>query len=523
MENTIKPSQYHKIFHVEMDAIQKGGIEVILSCERPREGGRNLVTLSSKDIQRAEKNVTERKGPFIAAEQELLDLVKQLNITPDSNKSLGEPHNFNSGLDIKVLNDSNRKSSSQILNNTSLFDLGKDKRVTYITTSATRRMELLRQGLYVEQPSSLIVDANIVNKGIIEGDEDLLGELMQNQGRIPLERAVEYFGENQLFPNTFVRFDSENHLVAKVTGDLVRSGEKISRIKDPRLQMLDQAEMGVRRKTGYFGIKPRDVEQYLALHEVLLNDDVNIAFITGEQGSGKTLLTYIAAVWQLLDFGEQHAKDQIVVGTEREKNHPPKRKDLQGFKKMVLYKSNDVMGGDRRDTGFLPGSLFEKLRPFLQSYEDCHNETDLGQKFPFIDMFRHPRYSLPDFPDKREFNGKIEGGKLPQGNAAIDFRYSGHARGVTLSDSLIIIDEAQNFTPYEVKTLCERVGRGSKMIIMGDPLQCDAVGHTSPEINGFTAAIRHYLPSPYSALVRMESNYRHQISDDARKWRGASN
>jgi PhoH-like ATPase len=167
--------------------------------------------------------------------------------------------------------------------------------------------------------------------------------------------------------------------------------------------------------------------------------------------------------------------------------------------------------------GFLPGSLFEKLRPFLQSYEDCHNETLLGRHLAFDEMFCHPKHKTSDF-GKRSMVGKIDGMYLPFDNPAIDLRYSGHARGITLSDTLVVIDEAQNFTPFEVKTILERIGRGSKAIVIGDPLQVDSAV-TSRDINGFTGAIQHYLGMPYSALVKLERNYRHQISDDARRWR----
>ncbi len=82
----------------------------------------------------------------------------------------------------------------------------------------------------------------------------------------------------------------------------------------------------------------------------------------------------------------------------------------------------------------------------------------------------------------------------------------------------MLIDEAQNFTPYEIKTILSRLGEGCKAIIMGDPDQTDNPS-CSREINGLTHSINHYLGKPYSCLVKLSHNYRSQVSMDADAWK----
>ena len=520
-------ADYAKLYLPSKDAVDRGGEEVILSLGRKKDEGRNLVALSLSDIKKAQENVFNKKGAFIGAEHEFLQFVKKIPLQKHSSATnLSAPFSYSENLDIIIVDDSSSSddsvsSADDIL--TKEFPIP----VRHITTDVGKESHLKLLGKIVEPPRSLIVSSDIVNRGIIEGNDDLLSKLFESENcALSLEEAGNYIDGNDLSPNTFIRFSNAqttSPTVAQVTGERIYHGDRLRGFKNLEVKLLSGSKIEKVRSQKYLGIKPRDLEQYLALHEVIMNDHISVAFVSGEQGSGKTLLTYIGAIWQILDFNCSSAKKDIIVGTEIEPVHPSKRHDFKGFKKIVLYKSNDVMGGERRETGYLPGNLFAKMRPFLQSYEDCHNETSLGEHLSFVDMFRHPKYPLEDFPEPRNYKGLIEGGKLPLGNQAIEFRYSGHARGITLSDTLIIIDEAQNFTPYEIKTLSERMGKGSKLVVLGDPLQCDAIGHTSPEINGFTAGIKHYLDKPYSALVKLEQNYRHQASDDARKWKGASN
>jgi PhoH-like ATPase len=77
-----------------------------------------------------------------------------------------------------------------------------------------------------------------------------------------------------------------------------------------------------------------------------------------------------------------------------------------------------------------------------------------------------------------------------------------------------VIDEAQDYTPYEMKTLIERLALGSKMIVLGDPKQTRNP-NCSVKKNGLTYAIKYFLARPYSALIGLTKNYRSQVSEDS--------
>ena len=110
---------------------------------------------------------------------------------------------------------------------------------------------------------------------------------------------------------------------------------------------------------------------------------------------------------------------------------------------------------------------------------------------------------------------------MPPNKAAIHITDSSYLRGRSFKNTLILVDEAQNFTPYEMKTTIERLGENSKIIIMGDTVQFDNP-RCSKDINGLTSAINHYLKAPYSFLMYLPNNYRNQASLDSLSWKVCS-
>ena len=107
---------------------------------------------------------------------------------------------------------------------------------------------------------------------------------------------------------------------------------------------------------------------------------------------------------------------------------------------------------------------------------------------------------------------------MPWVKPFIFLEQSGYLRGRSFSNTCIILDETQNFTPYEVKTIIERAGEGCKVILMGDPMQRDNPD-CSRKINGLTHGIYNYLSKPYSSLVKLTRNYRSVMSRDASDWK----
>jgi len=175
-------------------------------------------------------------------------------------------------------------------------------------------------------------------------------------------------------------------------------------------------------KKPVWSIKPRNKEQVFALH-ALLNDDIRLVTLIGKAGTGKTLVAVAAGL-------------QKAVREEK-------------YKKLLVSRPVFPLG---RDLGYLPGSVEEKLNPWMQPiYDNLEFLTNFG------------RQSKEDTSGYQNFmkSGILQVEPLT------------YIRGRSLPNQYFIVDEAQNLTPHEVKTVITRVGHGSKIILTGDPYQID--------------------------------------------------
>lgn len=175
-------------------------------------------------------------------------------------------------------------------------------------------------------------------------------------------------------------------------------------------------------KKPVWSIKPRNKEQVFALH-ALLNDDIRLVTLIGKAGTGKTLIAVAAGL-------------QKTVREEK-------------YKKLLVSRPVFPLG---RDLGYLPGSVEEKLNPWMQPiYDNLEFLTSFG---------RHAK------EDASGYQTFMKSGILQVEPLT-------YIRGRSLPNQYFIVDEAQNLTPHEVKTVITRVGHGSKIILTGDPYQID--------------------------------------------------
>ncbi|MED2440230.1 PhoH family protein, partial [Bacillus thuringiensis] len=165
-----------------------------------------------------------------------------------------------------------------------------------------------------------------------------------------------------------------------------------------------------------WGIRPRNVQQIMGL-ELLLREDIPLVTLTGKAGTGKTLLALASGLMQTEDLGL--------------------------YKKLLVARPIVPVG---KDIGYLPGEKEEKLRPWMQ---------------PIFDNLEYL------------FNTKKPGelDAILAGMGSIEVEALTYIRGRSIPDQFIIIDEAQNLTKHEVKTILTRVGEKSKIVLMGDPQQ----------------------------------------------------
>ncbi len=389
-----------------------------------------------------------------------------------------------------------------------------------ITSMPNLQLKYRLRGLTVNPPSFLHVSLGILNEAMLDGSSELLAELTQQKGgSLPLDVAAEIM-ERNLHSHQLVRFNGDHPAYARVTGTLRRTARGFVEMETPHLTLLQQQEygrnedrlsIGRHHRSSVLGVTPLDMEQYLAMRYGLMNPGISMVFLAGAAGTGKTLITYVSALDSVLWYDQ--LVRQLRTGNDEEKGGQ--------YKKIVLLKPTDIIGGKRREVGHLPGSLYEKIAPHLGAFVDAHKVSKMNSFCPFEELFYHPDYATSVFKQRHEDLGKkkIDGSaRLPAHSEVIEFVYSGVIRGRSFNNTLVIVDEAQNYTPYEMKQIIDRMGLGAKIIILGDPHQLDNPECTR-EVNGFTSALAHYLGKPYVAFFRLTTNQRHQMVMDGRTWK----
>ena len=516
-------SNYHEVFVPGVDVCVLGGEDVFTKLHPKVEGQKNLVLVPTQLID--DLNYVQEGN--IGADQSLLwlDEIRRKNGVTYGEEGIGitpVSSDIHIGfINSEMMGDNPLKYLIEIQEKVAKSVTSDVKGITYLTSKEAGRLHLGLRGIRAEEPEFLQVDVDIVNRGLVEGNGELYTKLQQDGGSIPLEEALSLFDpKGGLNPNQFISFSYGDKIqYARITGDAMHdsNGSGVLRMDNQRVVLLDPKEysktpdLHVRnhRMDSVLGISPRDLEQYLAMEYLLLNPDVEMVFICGGHGSGKTFLSYLSAVEQILHYDDQTHALRKAPGSNRKGGL---------FDQMVLFKADNKLGG--RDAGTLPGGLWEKIKGTLLPFEKSHKGSDL-RHIPFVDMFCHPNYKNDLGVTRRKDIKKINGASLPPRHEAIELMYSGDIRGVSFTKCLMEISEAQNFTPYEMKTIIGRAGNGCKIIIDGDPDQFDNPD-CSRDRNGLTSSIDHFLGRPNVGLIKLTGNRRHVLAGHARSMRAFS-
>jgi PhoH-like ATPase len=208
-----------------------------------------------------------------------------------------------------------------------------------------------------------------------------------------------------------------------------------------------------------FGIQPRNAEQTFALN-ALLDENIRLVTLSGRAGTGKTLLALAAAL-------EQRSK----------------------FRQILL--ARPIVPLSNRDLGFLPGDVQEKLAPYMQPLFD--NLNVIRSQFKETD------------PEAKRINEMLELEKLL-------ITPLSYIRGRTLQKMYFIVDEAQNLTPHEVKTVITRAAEGTKIVFTGDLHQIDHP-YLDALSNGLSHLVNRMKCQPLFAHVTLEKGERSPLAD----------
>ncbi len=213
----------------------------------------------------------------------------------------------------------------------------------------------------------------------------------------------------------------------------------------------------------FWGISPRNLEQKFAL-ELLAHPDIHLVTLIGRAGTGKTLLALAAGL---------HAVT-----------------DEQQYSRLLVSRPVFPMG---RDLGFLPGDIEEKLAPWMQPIND---NLDL-----LISHFEQGRRKQQRHQELKDL-GIIAVEPLT------------YIRGRSIPRQYMIVDEAQNLTPHEVKTIISRAGEGTKIVLTGDPEQIDNP-YVDASSNGLTHVVERFRNHPLAGHIVLSRGERSPLAGAA--------
>ena len=210
-----------------------------------------------------------------------------------------------------------------------------------------------------------------------------------------------------------------------------------------------------------FGIRPRNKEQQYAL-DLLLNDDIKLVTLVGKAGTGKTLLAIAAGMQKVAEDGV--------------------------YQKLLVSRPIFPLG---RDIGYLPGDIEEKLNPWMQPIYD-NVELLLG-------------FSKAEKKEGRSYKELIDMGW-------IQIEPLTYIRGRSIPNQFMIVDEAQNLTPHEVKTIITRCGDNTKIVLTGDPYQIDNP-YVDSVNNGLTTVVERFKGEALAGHVSLTKGERSPLAE----------
>ena len=251
--------------------------------------------------------------------------------------------------------------------------------------------------------------------------------------------------EGKFFPNQFVMLVSNSNEKKTALARFINHESRLEKVSEPQ--------------DALWGLKPRNKEQVFAIN--LLNDpEIPIVTLVGKAGCGKTLLAIAAGLDQVLE--------------------------KRMFKKLIVSRPIQPLG---KDIGYLPGTMEEKMKPWLMPIQDN------------IDFL---------------LNGESKSMEMFFEDGTIQIEALTYIRGRSISNAFIIIDEAQNLTIHELKTIITRVGENTKIVLTGDIEQIDSV-YLDATSNGLSYAVEKFKQHGLAGHVTLLKGERSKVATLASK------
>ncbi|MCH8519659.1 MAG: PhoH family protein [Nanoarchaeota archaeon] len=341
----------------------------------------------------------------------------------------------------------------------------------------------------VIEPKFLKVDPSILKKGFETRVSDLEFDSLENR----LDPVKE--GIHVDFPNQFLLLTLEGdrrQALYMVRKDFKTSGPDMEITSDMYLQriepntthFLSDNKSAFEGRELAFGIKANHLSQYLAWKYLLLDPNIQFVTLSGQAGSGKTLLGYMSGLEQTILDDESKVNKEYL------------------YKMMRLLKP--AVPPTEHQVGFLPGDLGNKLGPQMDSFKTLHEEDII------------PEFSYKDALEIQQLNKwRTQGFYFPTNKVPLLKEDTvAFAKGSTWSRQMIIVDEAEDLQRGHGQGLVTRIGFGSKMVFCGDPFQTH-----NPKTSPYKNALVHMAyklakeQHPGAAMMNLERTNRSPIAN----------
>ena len=402
--------------------------------------------------------VLEELDKFKTREGILGENSRYFNIFLDEARLSGSLH---SGIFLKETNAIIRVEGKQCWDNIDVFDknLNDNIIISNVNYLKTQSSEQYSDVILITKDINLRVkcDAANIKANDYYADYEFIQEDNLFKGMNNISTSSEIV--SAVYSNKQIRIEKldidknsicENECVVMKSIENESSSALCMRKNDHLKLILSKSEINKK-----IGIEAKNKEQLFALN-LLLDEDISLVTLTGVPGSGKTYLTLMTALKEI----------------EKEKK-----------KRIIFTRPIQTVG---KDIGFLPGTLNEKMAPWLA---------------PIVDNFRN------QFGDLTYFDLMIEKG-------VIDVAPLSYIRGRSFNDAIIIVDEAQNATVHELKTVITRTGRNSKIILLGDIEQVD-LPYVNKYSNGLTIVAEKLKDETLTGHVNFDKGYRSNLANIA--------
>ncbi len=254
--------------------------------------------------------------------------------------------------------------------------------------------------------------------------------------------------QREFLPNEYVFMKTAEDSDRRATGRFIKSSGEVVRVR-------------ASARGDIWRVTPRNREQACAM-DALVDDSIQLITLVGKAGTGKTLLAVAASLYKTVDENT--------------------------FNRVLVSRPTQPLG---KDIGFLPGGIEQKLFPWMYPIADNVEFLMRGER--------------TSGKQRRGFRDLIDSGILI-------IEPLTYIRGRSIHDQYLIVDEAQNLTPHELKTIITRVGEGTKIVVTGDPYQIDNP-YIDSSSNGLTYVVEKFKTREISAHITLTRGERSRVSE----------